>query len=684
MEGSSSRTLATALVALTTVALVTFALRAVNAAISNSEDNNECKSKKRKKRGKERKSNDAPQYVSGLVNVGNTCFMNSMVQALASVPSLRSYLEARKDLGHELDSVTLVLYETIEMLNIIHRRPTTKRLASLIKTMKSKASHVLTSQQQDAQELFQIISSQLSEERDKLDHPAASSLLDRMTVSEILNPPLATAVNGRQSVSSVVSASYAALPLSPSQQRSTPSSPIDDGRNDGAGDREMRNRAMMSVSLILDRSEQEKYHRAKSPFMGLLASRVSCVDCGYTHSCTLEDCLDAFIHLDMISDFNCRKCTLLKASKDLENKIELGKKDAHAKEIHERETNGQNEQPTDREQLAYSLETEAQEATEPGHVSAEGSRKARQWTTAATSNTRSAPLASRRVTLADLLQLKEQIDHCLQNNVEMDLDPIELTPVRSRRTTKHSMIAKPPQALCLHLNRSMITPSGQMAKNPCRVQFRSRLDFTPFTTSGHLTTIATKNISSRRSPIATPTASENESGDMFGLTSAGAGVGASSAFSRRASIVDRLALSTPATCSPPEVLTANTTGIKGAGTTLDMLESQSSRCKQEKLQETEDRVSYRLCAVVMHLGSHNSGHFVTYRRIPPIPPSSSLSSHSTRSSAPSMPDVKFRKDEDEDAHKSSWWRISDEDVQIVEWAIVRNSEAYMLFYEKES
>lgn len=34
------------------------------------------------------------------------------------------------------------------VLNVLHRRPTTKRLVAMIKTVKAKASHVLTSQQQ--------------------------------------------------------------------------------------------------------------------------------------------------------------------------------------------------------------------------------------------------------------------------------------------------------------------------------------------------------------------------------------------------------------------------------------------------------------------------------------------------------------------------------------------------------
>jgi len=63
---------------------------------------------------------------------------------------------------------------------------------------------------------------------------------------------------------------------------------IDGGpKEDDSGDSDANNTGSatakaMAESVMLDRREQEKYSRAKSPFMGLLASRVSCVDCGYT------------------------------------------------------------------------------------------------------------------------------------------------------------------------------------------------------------------------------------------------------------------------------------------------------------------------------------------------------------------------------------------------------------------
>jgi len=84
--------------------------------------------------------------------------------------------------------------------------------------------------------------------------------------------------------------------------------------------------------------------------------------------------------------------------------------------------------------------------------------------------------------------------------------------------------------------------------------------------------------------------------------------------------------------------------------------------EKDEEEEEGERVTYRLWSVVVHLGSHNSGHFVTYRRIP-------SSTDETESGEPE--------------NEGKWWRISDEDVQIVDWSLVKNAEAYMLFYEKD-
>ncbi|KAF9925513.1 hypothetical protein BGZ67_008566 [Mortierella alpina] len=444
--------------------------------------------------------------------------------------------------------------------------------------------------------------------------------------------------------------------------------------------------------MTLDRSELEKYQRAKSPFMGLLASRVSCVDCGYTaairhstfdnlslsYSCTLQDCLYSFIHLDTISDFNCRKCTLVKASKDLEQTIQQVKEDLLAKEDRDRrkreqQQDNQGEEPIE-DHVPSARENELEDGSQNTQRPTKDTQKLRRRS-AGNDVTR----ASKRLNLAELTGFKDRIDSCLQTDIEMDLSPIELTPVRSRRTTKHSMIAKPPQTLCLHLNRSMITPTGQMSKNSCRVQFGSRLDFTPFTTSGHLTTVATKSMSARRGSAAVASFSGTGSMGISGIGSIGAGVGVmgtSAIFARRGSLGDGISPS-PAWSNSTK-LSVHSTSIGAADPSLNPNGRDPSHTGSVASEEADDdRVWYRLCAVVVHLGSHNSGHFVTYRRISPASPSS------PQSSKASLPKSQRVQKEEDDVDRDLWWRISDEDVQIVEWSLVQAAEAYMLFYEKE-
>lgn len=71
--------------------------------------------------------------------------------------------------------------------------------------------------------------------------------------------------------------------------------------------------------------------------------------------------------------------------------------------------------------------------------------------------------------------------------------------------------------------------------------------------------------------------------------------------------------------------------------------------------------TYKLAAVICHLGDAQLGHFVSYRCGP----------HSTSTSHRSGGDV-----------ASKWWLTSDASVRRVSKHQVLSSEAYMLFYER--
>ncbi|KAF9972360.1 hypothetical protein BGZ73_004548 [Actinomortierella ambigua] len=669
-------------------------------------------STKHPRRTKRKKGPDQVKaYVPGLVNSGNTCFLNSTLQAMAALPSLQLYLETRKELnGHEQDSTTLALCETIECMGTL--LPTTRRLTRLITTLKKKASHVLTSRQEDAQELFQILSSQLSEERDKVDNPTTSSLLDRATIQSMAAGEPQHPRSRRQSVSSTMlgsclssswHSSSSTTPLTGSTATLNPSHNIG-GALSVPGSPESQINPAMTASFILDQTEQAKYQRAKSPFMGLLASRVSCVDCGYTaairhstfdnlsltipmrYSCTIEECLDDFVHLDTIHDFNCRKCTVVNALEEVNQIIDNTQRRLVALET---SSNGSSQVSSNGKQGSSS---DSSTSTDSKDKSTSTSMQRRSSGTAKLDESRI------RANLEQALQWRAKIQECLQHNIEMDLTPIELTPVRSKRTTKHSMIAKPPQALCLHLNRSTFTPVGTIAKNPCRVRFKRTLDFTPFTTSGYLTTEPTRSMSQR---------TKSTSASMSTV--------------RPTVLRDTHLLPTglPSVSLQPEA--------PWSGSAQESRSNSSSRINSNY---KEDRVRYRLEAVLMHLGSHNSGHFVTFRRVPegrvlhehrrrqmvveeedeeeketekekgemkenttPLAPSPSSVADGAASGGRlqgsaignSVNGVQEEVEEDDDDEKhlnERWWRISDEHVQLETWATVRHAEAYMLFYEK--
>ncbi|KAI8073376.1 hypothetical protein BC940DRAFT_344025 [Gongronella butleri] len=580
------------------------------------------------------------RYVLGLENTGNFCFVNSILQALATLSSLRSYLAERVDeQGDEagasqvpqnefiLQSVAFALYSTVELLNRPLSRPRSITPSDFVLALERKTQGTISRDQQDAHELFQIISSTLTSEEEAQYKEMPTSLLD------------AGALRLLASESDSLSASDLLETSSMSSMGSVSSM--------------WSSFSISTVGCHL----QRRPRRPRNPFTGLAASKISCLKCGYTApirhhtfdnislsvpqtiACTLETCLNNYTKMDVLSDFQCRKCTLIHTLDKLTKQLDAMDSDASSS--------------------------------------------------------------------ADLLSQIDRIKTSLKYNVEAKLDDIPLTaPPVFAETTKQTMFANPPKALCIHLSRSVFHPSGYVQKNHCRVKFAETLDLAPFSTNGFL--------NSQESGAMSPP-------DAMHSTSSSSSMAAKQPRTSQSSLVY---LRNLAAAKSPGAPAWGHTSLDydhhhhhhGAQQGLNILldthrnarfkdanhhhgnhsnqpsssSSSSSNSHGSPLATPADDprhqihssplpsltipamrpIPYRLTAVIEHHGNHDSGHFVTYRRKKlPTGQDVRLPPHLIDTS-PSPSSTKF-------------WRCSDTIVEEVDLDTVLSSEAYMLFYERD-
>ncbi|KZV75344.1 cysteine proteinase [Peniophora sp. CONT] len=233
----------------------------------------------------EERAADASAHYTGLVNVSGTyCFMNSTMQALASLSYLRPYLDAVHARAEELDypsPVTDALRELLQILNEPQPYARAIRPMAIIEALSytepGKRSPLFSSREhQDAQELFQLVTEQLKKEATGME----------------------------------------------AEQRS------DRGF---AGVNALPGSANLAPSHDLSRA---------SVFDGLTANRRCCVECGYTEAvmhfsfdswqlplprmaaCRLEDCLAEYTKLEVLTDCMCRHCSLVATLDRLREEIE--------------------------------------------------------------------------------------------------------------------------------------------------------------------------------------------------------------------------------------------------------------------------------------------------------------------------------------------------------------------------
>ncbi|TFB04545.1 Ubiquitin carboxyl-terminal hydrolase 1 [Trichoderma ghanense] len=341
-------------------------------------------------------------------------------------------------------------------------------------------------------------------------------------------------------------------------------------------------------------SKSDSIRTLRNPLEGLLAQRVACVQCGYSEGLSmipfncltlslgldknhhdLYERLDAYSKLEAIEGVECPKCTLLKAQRLLAKLVE--------------------------------------------RMRSEG----------ATDDKLGEPL--RRLEAVQQALEEDQFDE------ETIKDRCRIT-AQSRvnvTKTKQMVVARPPQSLAVHVNRSVFDPSTfNMIKNSAPVSFPTTLDLGPWCLG-----------SARSVRSANKEAADDEKGQ---------------------DAEERWQL------DPMSSMVAGDMG--------------------------ESRLTgpiYELRAVVTHYGRHENGHYICYRKYPPLKSQGAAHADDKVVALPERPadgkpaepsaDETTTSDEkpsytDRD---STWWRLSDHNVSPVneETVMSLSPGVFMLFYE---
>ena len=232
----------------------------------------------------------------GLGNWDNSCYQNSVIQGLASLPHFNVFLHQVAHNTEATSEVTTIgaLRETLLKLNDSSRRGQTLWTPPKLKSMSSW-------QQQDAQEYFSKIMEQMEKDVASMwKEPVQAKGLEVIRILE-----------------------------EEAQEGHSPKG------SDGTAS-EMKN-----TKDNLQAAEAEavcapvRPPRPQDPLGGFLGQRVACMTCGFTEGLSLipfncitvplggremyglQECLDEYTKLETIDDVECSKCTLLRTQQAL-------------------------------------------------------------------------------------------------------------------------------------------------------------------------------------------------------------------------------------------------------------------------------------------------------------------------------------------------------------------------------
>ncbi|XP_054724463.1 ubiquitin carboxyl-terminal hydrolase 30-like [Uloborus diversus] len=103
-------------------------------------------------------------YIPGMINLGNSCFLNAVLQALASCTPCIVWLEEILSSASETMAENLLLIKSLA--SILNRLNNSEEICNAAQVIEALRSHrwIITNEEQDAHELFHVLTTTIEEE----------------------------------------------------------------------------------------------------------------------------------------------------------------------------------------------------------------------------------------------------------------------------------------------------------------------------------------------------------------------------------------------------------------------------------------------------------------------------------------------------------------------------------------